>query len=573
MKKGNVAKIDFSRSRLASQADKYYNEGNYLAALRLAYKELSIYGGDGDVYARFADIYEMMGLHASAINWWFRFLDEAEEQDLPDIYEGLAVNYLNLGNETQSAYYYNRLVDTDASLPEETKFDIAETFSKNKHSNFRVTYPPELADFSQEMDVGAAALKMGDCERAIDTLSAVEKGSKDYPAAREMQSIAYLLGGDTENAKAVCQELLAEKPDDVRILSTLAAVYMEEGNAEESRAIALRLCDIPLTNTDDIYKVATVCCENELHEQAYKKFLEMEEKTPYDGRMLYFKAVSAYKCGLIEEAEQAFDTLCTIYPDAEVAKYYLRGIRAYKAEIENGNENAEKPPEPNYFYHLPQEERELRCHTLVRMGECEDSEAELFGLLALHDGYFRWCFDEMDGTDHDLQYLALASAERVRADGFIREVMLDCEVLDVLKIETLRMLFERNEEMEIGIVLCHLYRLLTLLPIKIERKRRKRFIEAYARVASKFVVISDTHGKKLKDGAEKLYFALKENEGLDLVKSSDDCACAILLYSGLKEMRGGVESIAAAFDANPDKVRALLAAAQGEKAEKTNKEM
>ncbi len=572
MKDAKIAKIDFSRSRLAAQADKYYNEGNYLAALRLAYKELSIYGGDGDVYARLSDIYEMMGLHASAINWWYRFLDEAEDEDLPDIYEGLAVNYLNMGNETQSAYYYNRLVDADETLPEETKFDIAQTFSKNKRSDFRFVYPPDLADYSKEMDAGSAALKAGDCKRVIELLSTVEKGAKDYAAAREMQSIAYLLGGDTQNAKKVCEELLADDPNDVRILATLAAVYMEEGNAEESRAIALRLCDIPLTNTDDIYKVATVCCENDLHEQAYFKFVEMEKKLPYDGRMLYFKAVAAYKCGMIEEAEKTFDTLCTVYPDAEVAKYYLRGIRAYKAEIENGNENAEKPPEPNYFYHLPQEERELRCRLLVRIGESDDEESQLFGLLASGDGYFRWCFDEMDGTDHDLQYLALITAERVGDDEFIREVMLDCEVVDVLKIETLRMLFERNEEMEIGIVLYHLYRRLTLLPIKIGRKRRKRFIEAYAKVASKFAIISDAHARKIKEAAEKLYCALKEREKLDLIDNSDDCACAILLFSGLKEMHGDVAAIASAFDAEPEKVMALLAAARGERPTKTNED-
>ena len=91
-----VKKIDFSRSRIASRADKYYNEGKFIPALRLAYKELELFGGDGDIYTRLSDIYEAMGLHGSAI---------AEEEDLPDIYEGWAVNDLNTGNDTASAYY------------------------------------------------------------------------------------------------------------------------------------------------------------------------------------------------------------------------------------------------------------------------------------------------------------------------------------------------------------------------------------------------------------------------------------------------------------------------------------
>ncbi len=562
MKDGKTAKIDFSRERLASLADKYYNEGKLLSALRLAYKELELYGGDGEVYARFSDIYEGMDLHGSAINFWFRFLDEASEEDLPDIYEGLAVNYLHIGNETQAAYYYNKLIDADENLPEETKMEIVQAFAKDKRDKFRFVYPPRLADFSKEVDEGSNALKTGNCKRAIELLSIVEKGSQNYAEARELQAVAYLLDGDIPSAKRACEELLEENPDDVRLLATLAAVYLEEGDTEKSKALALQLCEMKQENTDEMYKVATVCCENGLHEEAYKKFCQMEDKIPFDGRMLYFKAVAAYKCGKLDEAEKVFDTLCTVYPDAEVAKYYLLNLRAYKAALEE-DENAEKPIEPTYFYHVPQKEREERCRTLIHISKSAKDEAQLFGLIAWHDGYFRWCFDEMDGSDHDLQYLALATAAHVRADDFIREILLDDEVLDILKVETLRMLIERNEEMDIGIVLCHIYRRLHLQKLEVGKKKRKRFIEAYAQVASKFVVVSDMHGEKIKSAAEKLYRDLEKCGSMDLVDKAEDCACAIFLLSGLKELRGNVDEIAQAFNANPAKVRVLLATATG----------
>ncbi len=564
MKERKTMKIDYSRKRLGDQADKYYNEGNYLAALRLAYRQYELYAGvgdDGDIFTRLSDIYEGMGLYSSAINWWFRFLDIAEEEDLPDIYEGLAVNYLNMGNETQSAYYYNRLIDADETLPEETKMDIIDAFSKDKRSRFRFVYPPRLADYSKELDLGSRALKAGDCKNAIQTLERVEKGSRDYPAAKEMQAVAHLLAGEIDDAERICLELLEETPDDVRVLATLAAAYLEQGKTEESRELALKLYDMPQEDTDDLYKVATVCCENGLHEQAYRKFCQLEEKLPYDGRMLYFKAVSAYKCGLLDEAERAFDVLCTVYPDAEVGKYYLKALRL-RGE---GGEDGKPTEEPNYFYHLPQEEREARCRSLLHIVNCAKDEAQLFGLVALHDGYFRWCFDELDGSDHDLQFLALTTAEHVRADEFIREVMLDPEVLDVLKIETLRLLFMRNEDMEIGVVLCHIYRRLFLSRICIGRKKRKRFLEGYAKIASKFVVVSDGYGKRIKAAAESLYRALETYNSLDLVQSSDDCACAIFLLSGLKELGRDIDSIASAFDADPARVRVLLTTVASDK--------
>ena len=554
MKDGKVRKIDFSRKRLATLADKYYNEGNYLSALRLAYREANTYGEDAEVFVRLADIYEGMSLQGSAINYWFRILDIAEEEDLPDIYEGLAVNFLNMGNESQSAYYYNRLIDTDDMLTEETKMDIAEAFSVNKSAKFRFVYPPKLADYTKEMNIGSKALKVGDCKRAIEEFSKIEKGAKEYFSAKEMQAIAHLLAEEADKAEEICKALLEDKEDDVRVLATLAAVYLAQERMEESREIALRLASYELEETEDLYKVATVCCENGLHEEAYQKFKKLDKKMPFDGRMLYFKAVAAYKSGHIEEAEEALDTLCTVYPDAEVAKYYLRAIRNYR----DGQE--ENKPELIYFYHLPQEERENRCRSLIQIGKAPKDEAQLFGLLALHDGYFRWCFDEMDGGDHDLQYLALVTAVHVRADDFIREVMLDFEVADVLKIETLRMLLERNEEMEIGLVLCSIYKKIFLPKIHVGRKRRKKFVEAFAKVTSKFLAINDSYGEKIKTAAELLYATLEGYNNLDIIDSADDCACAIFLLSGLKELGKDVGMIAAAFDANIAKVQVLLSA-------------
>lgn len=553
-KNGKVKKIDLSRKRLGWIADKYYNEGNYLSALKMAYRELDAFGGNGDVFVRLSDIYEAMNLQGMAINCWFRFLDVADFDELPDIYEGLAVNFLALGQESQSAYYYNRLIDADDNIPEETKLDIAEAFSTTKKDKFRFVYPPHLADYSEEIRLGSKALKSGDCKRAIDELSKVAKGSKQYLQAKEMQAVAHLLEGNADAAEAACKALLSVEPNDVRALATLAAVYLEQGRGEKSKEIALRLSEMNAEDPDELYKIGTVCCENGLHAEAYKKFCILDQKTPYDGRILYFKGVSAYKSGRIGEATAAFETLCTIYPDAEVAKYYLKELRAFKEE-------GGAPPELIYFYHLPQEERENRCRALIQIGKCAKDEAQLFGLLALHDGYFRWCFDEMDGNDHELQYLGLVTAIHVRADEFVREVLLDYEVADVLKLEALRLLLERNEEAEFGLVLCSIYRRVFLPRVTLGRKRRKKFLEAYAKLASKFIVIKDSYAEKICAATEALYRALEQYDSLDLVDNADDCACAIFMMTGLKELGKDPVAIAAAFDANVDRVRVLLSAA------------
>ncbi len=554
MKDEKSKKIDLSRKNISALADKFYNEGKFLSALRFAHREYENYGGDGEVFVRLCDIYEAMELRGSALKWWFQYLDTAKEEDMPEIYEGLAVNFLHIGNDSISAYYYNRLIDVDDTLPEEVKTDILDAFATTKKSKLRFVYPPWLADYSKEVETGSKFLKAGECERAVEEFSKVGKGSKEYARAKEMQAVALLLSGKADEAEAACLELLEEYPLDTRVLATLAATYLEQGRGEESKAIAMQLSARKTEDADELYKIATVCCENGLHAEAYQRFRLLDKKAPYDGRTLYFKAVSAYKSGDMDEAERTLSELCTVYPDAEVAKYYLKAIQAYK-------EGEGDKPELIYFYHLPQEEREKRCRSLIQVGKSPKDEAQIFGLLLLHDGYFRWCFDEMDGGDHDLQYLGLVTAAHVRADEFIREILLDYEVIDVLKIETLRMLLERNEELELGIVLCNIYKRIFLPRISIGRKRRKKFVEAYAKLASKFIVVKEQYGEKIVKATEALYNALAQYDSLDLVDNTDDCACAIFLLTGIKELGNNPEMIAAAFDANAERVKVLLSAA------------
>ncbi len=560
MKKSKVTKIEYSSKRLGRLADEYYNEGKYTRALRFAYKQFEAYGISGEVCARLADIYEGMGLHSSAINWLYRYLDIAEEDELPDIYEALAVNYLNLGQEAPSAYYYNQLIDADDSLPEETKMDIATAFSKPKKSGLKFVYPPQMIDYSKEMNLGAQALKMGDCAGAIEQLSKVEKGSKDYVKAQEMQAIAKLLAGQTLEAEEICLSLLQDNPNDLKVLATLSAVYLEEGKKEESRLLAQRLYQMPQKTEEDLYKVATVCCENNMHEEAYLTFKKLEEKIPYDGRMLYFKGVSAYKSGRVDQAEQTFDRLCSIYPDAEVAKYYLRQIRHLK---EGGTD--ENLKDLNYFYHIPQQERENRCRSLLHMSKCAKDEGMLFGLIGLHDGYFKWCFDEMDGTDHDLQYLGLIAGVHVGADEFLQEVFLDSEVLDLLKVEALRLIYLRNEASEWGIILYHIYKKVRTLPIQIGRKSRNLFLSGYAKIASKIAIIREEYGYHLQNSANKLYRNLQSQNALDFIDKEDDVASAIFLLSGIEELGKDAHTVVQKLGGNYEKVAQIIALATSEK--------
>ena len=537
---------------LEQMAEKAYGEGKYISALRFACRAMEEGGANINAYLRIADIYENLGLQTYAIKWLYKCLDICDEEDLPDVYEGLAVNYLNLGNEAASAYYYNRLIGVDDTLTAENKMEIAQAFSRSSKDELRLVWPPKDADYSQEMEEGARALKAGNCRAAIAEFSKVEQGNKDYVEARRMQAVAELLDGNHLCAEQICLEVLEDAPDDIQTLATLAAVYLEQGRLEDSLRLAHLLLELTPTTTEEEYKIATVACENGLHAEAYKIFARLEDKMPYDGRMLYFKAVSAAKSGNLLAAENALFKFCTLYPDGAVGKYYLREVR----KMLDGGEDTTN--DFTYFYAIPKHAKEVTCQTLISLGKMSAAQVENFALAEEFIEDLQWCFDEMDGMDQDLQYVALMVAEHVRADDFIRDVLLDFEVSDLLKVETLRALYERNEGESFSIVLCNIFRDLPLRKIKIGRKKRKKFIGGYARVASKFSIIAPSYGGKLQRAAERLYRTVEALEATELFDNEDDIACAIFLLSGLQELGRDVAQIVEAFDANQSRVELLL---------------
>ena len=94
--------------------------------------------------------------------------------------------------------------------------------------------------------------------------------------------------------------------------------------------------------------------------------------------------------------------------------------------------------------------------------------------------------------------------------------------------------------------------------IKIGRKKHRKFIGGYARVASKFSIIAPSYGGKLKRAAERLYRSIEAADATELLEYEDDIACAIYLMSGLTELGNDIAEIAEVFDANGTRVKLLL---------------
>ena len=120
------------------------------------------------------------------------------------------------------------------------------------------------------------------------------------------------------------------------------------------------------------------------------------------------------------------------------------------------------------------------------------------------------------------------------------------------------MLYERNEGGSWGFVFCGLYRRIELLKVRAPKRKRRKCLAGYAKVASKLAILAQGHGKKLQRAAELLFVNVETKGYFDLLENEDDIACVIYLLSGLKDMKGSLEEIISDFDADDDRVKQIL---------------
>ncbi|MDE7379538.1 MAG: hypothetical protein K2N14_00665 [Clostridia bacterium] len=548
-------RIDLSADRLISIAADCIGEHNYIPALKMLNKNAVLNGNDEDSYMLYAEAFDDMCLYEKCINGWFKYIDYAgESADLAEAYEGIAISFMNMGMDSFAAFYYNKLlIETDSELTAENRRDIIESFIKNEEPALRFAYPPHLADYSKEMESGMEFMRKNEYESAVAEFSKVYDGNEKYLSARNYIAMCNVICDNNEQAEEECLAILRRDPDNVQALTTLAAVKSQQHKSEEARNLAMRLLDINPEDGEEIYKIATVCCENGMHEQAYAQFSRLDERFAYDSSLLYFKAIAAYNSGKADKGLEILDTLLTIYPNAVTADYWHGVILAESKKLPEERRTLE------YFYRLPKDECEANITFLSAFNRLSDAQAKKLSRETDIGGAVHWCLDEGEGhASYELKLLGALSAVKGDMDDTVRDILLDAFLQDGIKLEVLSNLVQRNCEGEYGIVVCNLYKRVTLVPLNVGRYKRKTFLKAYALVFSRFAMLEKEYPFMLCASAERLYKKLEEEGRLDECRSVPALAAAIFSFSEIKESGLSPEQLCSFFGANKDKVNLIL---------------
>ena len=96
--------------------------------------------------------------------------------------------------------------------------------------------------------------------------------------------------------------------------------------------------------------------------------------------------------------------------------------------------------------------------------------------------------------------------------------------------------------------------------IKIGKKKRRVFLEGYARAASRFAMFNPMYAKKLKRIAEDVYAAMAKNGGLEENLEAEALSAALCLLAGIHDAGVSPEAVAPLFDTTADKIHAVLTA-------------
>lgn len=552
---GRVEKLNFSDEFLLDSAERRLGSGDYLGALTLLNKRNGMFDPSADAFALQADVYEAMEKYELAADCWFRFLDVCNEADFREGYEGLSVAFMNMGGDLQSAFYYRRAIMSDEELGEmgEELLDaILEGAEQESPPKLRLVYSADgLSGGSETLGEGLKLLKSGELSEARERFLEVGENHPDYPSAAGLAAMCTLMLGDEERAEEECKKLLERYPDNVQGLTTYVAVLGARDNKKGAREAAKRLAEISADSTEDLYRVATALCETGLDEEAYEKLTLLKPRMPFDENVLYFHAVAAYKTGHVDEAIESLETLTTVYPRKAVAEHYLVRMRRIR--------DGEKDKLPvTYYYRMPAADYRTIAGVLLRANTADDEELSTLALLPDMEDFYRIAFDEMEGRDEKLQLVAARVAVKCRHDAFVREMLLDYEGDEIVKLSTLHDLVMRNEDNSFGTVICKIYKEFFTHEIELGSRKQREFLKAYADVYSKFALLGEENEGKICAAAEDVYRTVEEAEAWGFCDDRAELAAVIYREARLAGGERRISKIARLFDADEARVKEIL---------------
>ncbi|MCD8294454.1 MAG: hypothetical protein LUE27_04290 [Clostridia bacterium] len=546
--------IDFSDDRLLSVADNLFDEGRYVEALRILNKNASLNGNDEESYFMYAEIYDELDLQDKAIHNLFKSLDYSDREDPAECYKGLSICYMNVGDRKMCSYYYSMYLekggDTD---PDENMDDVVDFIQADlKKKPLKFVYPPEIADFTDEFDKGVMQAMDDKTDEAMETFGQIPEGNSLYVNARMNIATCQLMQGNPDAAKKECLRILDKDPYNLLALINLGNVYIEKKQYKQAKKLAQKLQTFHTDNREELYKIATIYCETDMHKEAYDCFTYMmEELDVHHLNVLYYRAIAAFNAGMGQEAMDAISLAMDIFPVSVVILYTKAVI--YEAV------KSEQYFEMDYSFGLPEDmTNEYKALLLMFMTISRTKAVQCYKNTEILDVIF-WCFDGEYMEDRtEAQDAALSVCVKIGEYDIVRDFLLERRIANKVKMNALIQLAQRNVDESYGIVISDIMFRVVYMKVSIGRRKRSNFLEAYGTITARFSFIDENLGAMMMPVVEKVYRRMELMEILDQSEDTRTLGMVMYCHCGLGFNKIDFETMASIVGTDKSKVSRLM---------------
>lgn len=182
-------------------------------------------------------------------------------------------------------------------------------------------------------------MENGQFDEAIEVLEQLIETFPDLWPAYNNLSLAYFYVGETEQARALLNNVLRESLGNLHALCNLAVIAYYEKNESELSALVEMLKKINPYDWENRYKLGATLALIGEYEVAYKWLQSMKRKGfPGDAGFYFWLAQSAYFSGHIEEGKAAWKLLVEMDPTKDGYEPWLNASEEHDESLENNRE-------------------------------------------------------------------------------------------------------------------------------------------------------------------------------------------------------------------------------------------
>lgn len=279
-------------SQLLDQAQAHSEQGRWLHASQAYLRILAECPDRVDISLKLASVYADMGRADIAEHTLLAAL--GRDRYNADLLYALGMIFFDTGDLDRALYYFEKLLPH--KLPQ-VHLMLGRVFAQKAEPVAAERHYRLALDLDTECRAAAIALAQlllsgGDTDRALEFLAEAFGRDPEDAEIRFLTGIALSLAARREEALACFRTLLAEHPEDQRIVSATARMLIDLAKFDDAEQLLLRAAADNPENVDVLLLLGTVALHRADRRRARRYFHRVLELDPANVEALKYVAIS-----------------------------------------------------------------------------------------------------------------------------------------------------------------------------------------------------------------------------------------------------------------------------------------